>query len=160
MTNAGGTTKAPTFTAGAPVNARRLVPVTSMSVVVLPPTALDGVKLVIFGATLKISVLAPVPTPFVMLTGPVTAPAGTTAFSDVAVTAVGVTGPAPLNVTPVAPVRFVPVIVTSAPTGPVAGANAIARGGCTTVRSVALSAVPSTVMMLILPVVAPNGTLN
>ena len=51
-------------------------------------------------------------------------------------------------------------MVTSVPTGAAAGANAVARGGCTTVRSVALSAVPSTVVMLIFPVVAPSGTRN
>ena len=46
--------------------------------------------------------LAPVPTALVMLTSPVSAPTGTTACSDVAVTAVGTV--TPLNVTTVASV--------------------------------------------------------
>ncbi len=123
----GGTANAPTFTAGSPVGARRLVPVTSMTVV--PPTALGGVKLVIFGATLKLAALGAVPIALVTLTGPVSAPAGTTARNDVAVTAVGVTVTGPVNVTAVAPVRFVPVIITVVPTGAAAGANVVARGG-------------------------------
>ena len=52
------------------------------------------------------------------------------------------------------------MIVTSVPTGPTAGANAVARGGCITVKSVALTAVPSTVVTPIFPVTAPSGTRN
>src|SRR4029453_7295083 len=104
--------------------------------------------------------LTPVPTPLVMLTGPVRAPAGTTACSDVAVTPVGTAAIPPVNVTSVAPVRFDPVMVSAVPTGPIAGANAVARGGCTTVRAVALTDVPSTVVTLIFPVTPPLGTRN
>ena len=53
--------------------------------------------------------LVAVPVGFVRVTGPVTAPAGTTAFREVAVPpASGATGPAPLKVTSVTPARFVP----------------------------------------------------
>ena len=97
--------------------------------VALPPTALGGANPAIFGSTLKLPALAPVPIGLVMLTGPVNAPAGTTARSDVAVTAVGVTVTGPVNVTAVAPVRFVPATVTSVPTGAAAGVKIVARGG-------------------------------
>src|SRR5512144_848157 len=127
---------------------------------VVPPTAVPGEKFVIVGATLKIAVLVPVPTALVMLTGPVTASAGTTAFSEVAVTVEGMTGAAPLKSTAVAPVMFVPVIVTSVPTGAGFGEKPVARGGCWTVRVAALVAVPSMVVTAILPVVAPRGTVN
>ena len=133
MTAVGGTTKAPTFTAGAPVNARRLVPVTSMSVVVLPPTALDGVKPVILGTTLKIVVLGPTPAGVVTLITPVRAPGGTVAVTVVAVTAVGGTVTGPLNVTLVAPSRLIPATTTDAPTGAAAGATEVMRGTVTTV---------------------------
>ena len=97
--------------------------------VVLPATALGGANPAIFGSTLKLPALAPVPMGLVMLTGPVNAPAGTTARKDVGVTAVAVTVTGPVNVTSVAPVRFVPVIITVVPTVAAAGVNAVARGG-------------------------------
>src|SRR5262249_21818293 len=153
---------APTFTTGAPVAARRFTPLTSTSPALpaLPPTALAGVNPDIVGATLKLAALTPVFTPSVILTGPVNAPSGTTTRNDVALPLVGPTGAAPVNVTPVAPTRFVPAIVRVVPTGPAAGVNAVARGGCTTVRFAALTAVPSTVVTLIFPVTAPIGTRN
>ncbi len=46
--------------------------------------ALSGVTSVIFGSTLKLAALGAVPIGFVTLTGPVSAPSGTTTFSDVA----------------------------------------------------------------------------
>src|SRR5262245_8221838 len=153
----GGTVNAPTFTTGSPVAARRFVPVTS-TIVALPPTTLGGVKPAIAGGTLKLATLAAVPIAFVMLTGPVSAPGGTTTWSDVAVTAVGSADAPPPNVTRVAPVRFVPVIFTGVPASPDAGANAVARGGCTTVRFVALTTAPPIVVTPIFPVTAPSGT--
>ena len=124
MSSPGGTIVAPDLHRRRPGQRAQVRPRDVDRSVALPPTALPGVKLVIFGATLKLTVLGAVPTRFVMLTGPVSAPAGTTACSDVAVTLVGATDPAaPANVTPVAPARFVPVIVTAVPTGPAAGAN-------------------------------------
>src|SRR5262245_66524282 len=64
----------------------------------------------------------------------------------------------PLNVTLVAPVKFVPVIVTAVPTGPLAGANDVIVGGCVTVKSPELVALPAGVATPIFPVVAPAGT--
>ena len=62
----------------------------------------------------------------------------------------------PLNVTAVAPVKAVPVIVTLVPTGPPAGVKPAMVG--TTAKFVALTAVPPGVVTLTGPVVAPDGT--
>ena len=64
----------------------------------------------------------------------------------------------PLNLTAVAPVKFVPLIVTLVPTGPLVGVKLVIVGGLTTVKLLALVAVPPGVVTLIGPVVAPAGT--
>ena len=64
----------------------------------------------------------------------------------------------PLNATAVAPVKFVPVIVTLVPTGPLVGAKLVIVGGLTTVKGLALLAVPTGVVTLSGPDVAPAGT--
>jgi hypothetical protein len=65
----------------------------------------------------------------------------------------------PLNRTLVAPVRFVPLIVTAVPTGPLDGLNDVIVGAeAVTVKSPALVAVPPGVVAEIFPVVAPEGT--
>ena len=64
----------------------------------------------------------------------------------------------PLNVTAVAPVKFVPLIVTLVPTGPLAGVTLVIVGAGITVKLVALVAVPPGVVTRTGPVVAPVGT--
>ena len=64
----------------------------------------------------------------------------------------------PLNVTAVAPVKFVPLIVTPVPTGPLVGAKLVIVGAGMTVKLLALLAVPPGVVTLSGPVVAPVGT--
>ena len=65
----------------------------------------------------------------------------------------------PLNRTAVAPVKFVPLIVTVLPANPLAGVKLVIVGaGATTVKLVALVAVPPGVVTLSGPVVAPAGT--
>jgi len=64
----------------------------------------------------------------------------------------------PLNVTAVAPVKAVPVIVTLVPTGPLVGAMLVIVGGLSTVKLEALVAVPPGVLTRTGPVVAPVGT--
>jgi hypothetical protein len=64
----------------------------------------------------------------------------------------------PLNVTAVAPLKFVPPIVTLVPTGPLVGVTLVIVGGLTTVKLLALVAVPPGVVTLTGPVVAPAGT--
>ena len=64
----------------------------------------------------------------------------------------------PLKVTAVAPVKFVPLIVTLVPTGPLVGVKLVIVGGLNTVKLLALVAVPPDVVTPIGPVVAPAGT--
>ena len=64
----------------------------------------------------------------------------------------------PLNRTTVAPVKFVPLMVTPVPTGPLAGPKLVIVGAGTTVKLLALVAVPPAVVTLSVPVVAPAGT--
>jgi hypothetical protein len=66
----------------------------------------------------------------------------------------------PWNVTLVAPVKSVPVIVTVVPTGPVVGEKEVIIGGAeaVTVKLWELVAVPSGVVTPIGPVAAPEGT--
>ena len=63
-----------------------------------------------------------------------------------------------LNATAVVPVKFVPLMVTLVPTGPLAGVKLLIVGGLITVKLPALLAVPPGVVMLIVPVVALVGT--
>ena len=107
----------------------RLVPV----IVIFVPTGPDvGVKEVIVGAavvTVNDAALVPVPPDVITEIFPVVAPAGTTAFSDVAETDVTEPETVPLNFTHVMFVRFVPVIVTTVPAGPVIGVKDVIVGG-------------------------------
>jgi len=64
----------------------------------------------------------------------------------------------PLNVTAVAPMKFVPPIVTLVPTGPLEGVKLVMVGATTTAKLLALVAVPAGVVTLRGPVVAPAGT--
>ena len=64
----------------------------------------------------------------------------------------------PLNRTAVAPVKFVPLIVTLVPTGPLVGVKLVIVGAGMTVKLVALVPVPPGVVTLSAPVVAPAGT--
>jgi hypothetical protein len=67
---------------------------------------------------------------------------------------------APLNLTAVAPVKFVPLMVTLVPTGPLAGVKLVIVGAEVelTVKLFVLVAVPPAVVTLRGPVVAPAGT--
>jgi hypothetical protein len=68
----------------------------------------------------------------------------------------------PLKRTAVAPVKFVPLIWTEVPTGPLVGLNDVIVGAPVpvpvTVKFVELVAVPSGLVTAIGPVVAPDGT--
>jgi hypothetical protein len=55
-------------------------------------------------------------------------------------------------------VKFVPLIVMLAPAGPLVGVKLVIVGGNSTVKVLALVAVPPGVLMLSGPVVAPAGT--
>ena len=100
--------------------------------------------------------------PFGVVTasGPVVAPNGTVARSEVAVTLRKLAG-VPLNVTEVVPVKPVPVIVTDRPTRALNGEKPVTVGAlvlATTVNTEALLAVPPGVVTWTSPVVAEAGT--
>ena len=64
----------------------------------------------------------------------------------------------PLKVTAVAPLKFVPLIVTLVPAGPLVGVNPVIVGALVAiVKLLALVAVPAGVVTLSVPVVAPAG---
>ena len=65
---------------------------------------------------------------------------------------------APLKATRVVPLKLLPLMVTLVPTGPLAGVKPVIVGGLMTVKLPALVAVPPGVVTLIVPVVAPVGT--
>ena len=90
---------------------------------------------------------------------PVVAPVGTVTFIDDAPQLVTVAD-VPLNFTVLVPCvvpKFVPVIVTGAPTAPLVGDKLVMLGAATTVNEEPLLATPLTVTTT-LPVVAPVGT--
>src|SRR5207247_2499415 len=145
----------------APLNSTALAPVKLVPLIVtlVPTGPLAGVKLVTVGGlmTVKLLALLAVPSGVVTPIGPLVAPAGTVAVIVVAEPTVKLAF-VPLNCTPVTPVKFVPLIVTLVPTGPLAGVKLVIVGGLITVKLPALLAVPREVVTLIGPVVAPLGT--
>jgi len=126
----------------------------------VPTPPLVGLKLVIVGAamTVKEPALVAVPPGVVTPIGPVTAPEGTVAVICVDELTVKDVADTPPKVTEVAPVRFVPVITTLAPTAPLVGEKLVIVGAPMTVKDPALVAVPPGVVTLIGPVTAPDGT--
>ncbi len=104
--------------------------------------------------------LVAVPPDVVTAIVPVTAPVGTVAVTLVDETTLNVVAVVPSNLTAVAPVKFVPVIVTDVPTGPEVGENDVIVGAAAvTVNVPELVADPPGVVTVILPVVAPVGTM-
>jgi hypothetical protein len=100
----------------------KLVPVIVTGV---PAGPLVGEKLVIVGGeTVKLPLLVPVELPTVIVILPVVALRGTVTISFVVVADVGVAAAVPLNLTELFAgvlLKFVPVIVTAVPTGPLVG---------------------------------------
>src|SRR5467141_1240169 len=121
----------------------------------VPTGPLVGVKLVIVGGliTVKLPALLAVPSAVVTRIGPVVAPVGTVAVIAVAEFTVKL-ALTPLNVTAVAPVKFVPLIVTLVPTGPLVGVKLVIVGGALTpAKLFVLVAVPPGVLTLSGPAV-------
>jgi len=150
--------------AAAPLKVTDVAPVRLAPVIptLVPAGPLAGVKLAIVGAeavTVKPLALLAAPAGVVTEITPVVAPVGTVAVTCVAESTIKMFALAPLKVTDVAPVRFVPVITTPVPTDPLVGEKlAIVGAGTVTVKLVALLAVPPGVVSEITPVVAPAGT--
>jgi hypothetical protein len=88
--------------------------------------------------------------------GPVIAPAGTVVVTVPELLTVNAAA-LPPNETAVAPVKFVPVIVTPVPTAPITGAKEV-MAGVTVKRVVVTKGPPPGVVTVMGPVVAPAGT--
>jgi len=113
------------------LNVTELAPVKFVPLIVtlVATGPLEGAKLPIVGGltTVKLSVLDIVPRGVVTLSGPVVAPAGTVACIVVSDPTMKL-ALTELNVTAVVPVKFVPLISTLVPTGPLAGAKLAIAG--------------------------------
>ena len=109
---------------------RKWVPV---RVTRVPAGPVAGVKRVRVGGntTVKGSALTAVPPGVTTLIGPLVAPEGTTASMLLPDTTSNSGALTPLNATAVASLRWVPVSVTRAPTGPRVGLNRVRVGGTT-----------------------------
>jgi hypothetical protein len=107
--------------------------------------------------TTKLVALAAVPAVVVTVIGPVLAPAVTVAVICVGESTVKEADGVPLNLTAVAPVKFVPEMTTPTPTRPLAGVNDVIVAEVTT-KLVALVAVAAGVVTVIVPELAPTGT--
>jgi hypothetical protein len=107
----------------------------------------------------KTAELVAVPVELVTEIFPVVAPLGTVAVIFVDETTVN-EAETPANFTLVAPVKFLPLIVTNVPTGPLVGENdeIVGLAVVVTVNEVSLVSVPPGVVTAILPVEAPDGT--
>ena len=110
-------------TAGIPLNVTAVAPVKPPPLMVtsVPTGPLVGVKLLTFGSTVKLAALVAVPPGVVTEMGPLSASFGTFAVIDESFTTVKVAVAPPPNVTDVAPVNLLPVIVTMLPTLPCVG---------------------------------------
>jgi len=145
----------------APLNVTDVAPLKLVPLIVtlVPTGPLVGVKPVIAGGktTVNALLLVAVPPGVVTPIGPIIVPAGTVAWIAVSEVTVKLAISA-LNVTEVAPVRFVPLIVTLVPASPLVGAKPVIVGGLTTVNALLLLAVPPGVVTLSGPATAPAGT--
>jgi hypothetical protein len=127
----------------------------------VPAAPVVGDRLVMLGAGTTVNVEPLLSTPLAWTTTfPVVAPVGTVALIVVAFQLVIVFAVVPLNFTvpePLVDPKFVPVIVTDAPTAPDVGDRLVMPGAGATVNVLPLLATPLTVTTT-LPVVAPVGT--
>jgi hypothetical protein len=148
--------------AAAPPKLTALASVKFVPVIVttVPTGPLVGVKPVTVGAgtTVKVPLLSPYPAGVVTLILPVTAPAGTVSVIWVGELRVKGLPSVPPKLTAVAPLKFVPVTVTTVPTGPLVGVKPVIVGAETRVKLPLLSPYPAGVVTLILPLTAPAGT--
>jgi hypothetical protein len=154
-------------TAATPLNVIRLsagvvLKLLPVIVTVAPTAPLEGLKLEMAGVgkTVKLEALVTV-TPLVLtVIGPLVAPTGTVVVILTAVEAV-TTAKIPLNLTILLAgvvLKFVPDMVTVAPTAPLSGLKPDIVGDGSTVKFVALEMVIPLVVIEIGPVTAPTGT--
>jgi hypothetical protein len=130
-----------------------------LMVTTLPTGPLAGLKLVIVGLTLNCFLLIAVPPLVVTEMLSVIAPAGTVAVILVEDTTVKLAALLP-NITADAPVKLLPLIVTTVPQAPLLGVKSEITGLATavTVKFVALTPLPDGAVTVILPV-PPAGAM-
>ena len=126
----------PLFTvnvAAFPLNATAVAPVKFVPVITTAVPAMPdaGAKLAIVGAVNTVNEFVDVAelAGLVTVMGPLVLPAATVAVICVALFTVNVLAGVPLNATAVIPVRFVPVMTTDVPTGPLLGVKPVMTGG-------------------------------
>jgi hypothetical protein len=148
--------------ASTPLKVTAVAPVKPLpvSVTLAPAGPVAGAKNAMLGAgmTVKPAALVAPPPGVVTAIVPLVAPAGTVAVICVGPTTLKLAA-APLKRTELAFVKPLPVSVTLAPTGPVAGANSVMLGGGMTAKLVTLVATPPGVVTAIVPLEAPAGTM-
>jgi hypothetical protein len=145
------------LTVPVPCVAPKFVPVIVIGAPIAPDVA-DRLVMLGAGTTVKLLPLLATPLAFTT-TFPVVAPVGTVVVMLVALQAPTV-AVVPLNLTvpvPCVAPKFVPVIVTGAPTAPVVGDRLVMLGAGTTVKLLPLLATPLE-FTTTFPVVAPVGT--
>src|SRR5256885_7940980 len=145
--------------AGTPLKSMPVAPakVVPVIVTIFPARPLGGVKEVMAGVTVKRVVLVKgLLVGVVTVMGPVVPPLGTVAVMEGSETTVKLVAATPLNSTAVAPVKVVPVIVTTVPTGPKVGVNGLKLSPS---RKAVMSstAVGPIAMRLIPPIAIPGG---
>src|SRR5437879_5668120 len=150
--------------AGTPPKVTLVVPFKPEPVMVscVPAFPLAGEKPNTDGFTVKLAELVPVPAEFVTVMGPVVAALGKLTVICVSeATEKYPAADAPLNATPVVPVKCVPVTVTEVAVVPLVGVKELMVGAAApfTVKLPLLVAVKPLLVALIGPVVAPLGTL-
>ena len=106
---------------------------------------------------MKLPGLVSLPSGVVTLIVPSVAPAGTVAVIWVEESTVKPAA-VPLKLTAVAPPKSLPLIVTVVPTGPLVGEKPVTTGGIVTLKLPGLVSVPPGVVTLMVPSVAPAGT--
>jgi hypothetical protein len=145
--------------AAVPLKLTAVLPVKPLPLIVteVPTGPLAGENEVTLagGATVNVPLVA-VPPGVVTLTVPLTAPVGTVVLIWMSETTVKVAVLLLENLTDVVPVKLVPLMVTGRPIAPLAGDSEVMAG--LTVNVLALVAVPPELVTVILPVVAPEGT--
>ena len=92
-----------------------------------PMAAVDGENEVMVGVRWKLVALVAVPSGVTTVTAPSDAPVGMVTVIDVTLSATTV-ATVPANVTEVAPLRLVPVMVTFVPAAPLTGPNEVMVG--------------------------------
>ena len=146
--------------AALPLNATEVTPVKFVPVMTIevPTGPVPGLKLEIVGAGgLIVKSVDEVPVPLAVATVilPVVVPLPTTTVICVALLTVKLVADTELNFTDVAPVKFVPAIVTEVPATPLKGVKLEIVGGSVTVKLPADVPVPAEVVTEILPVLEP-----